>query len=101
MKLEEFKALIQGKTFKSTDGGFEYRFIPENTLTVNGDMSKSVHYSITEEDSVFILNHNSMFGTEPLVIDIISTNPPVTFGLSKQHSKEFEGTWKEVLKNLP
>ena len=96
MTLHEFKNTIKNKTFKSTDGGFVYQFVPENTLRVKDDMSRSVQYEITEQDGKFILNHNSFFGTEPILIDVISNNSNrLELTLTTTPSNKFIGTWIE------
>jgi hypothetical protein len=97
MELQEFKTRIQGKIFRSTVGGIEYEFIPENTLRIKNDLTRSVHYEIKKEDERFVLYHNSFFGTEPILIEIIPNtyNDRLELTLTKIFSKDFEGTWIE------
>ena len=96
MNAEELKSIVQGKTFQSTDYGTTYKFIPENTLQVDGKMADSINYKIIDDNDMLYLDHSSRFGTELLLVEIISTAPPITFALSKRYSKEFFGTWKEI-----
>ena len=92
----EFNRIIQGKSFRSTDGTM-FKFIPDSTLQVNGSLVNMANYTIEESDGYFLLNHNFLLGTEPLVIEIDSLDTPITFAVRKRFSKDFEGTWVEVL----
>lgn len=96
MNAQELKSLLQGKRFQSTDLGITYKFIPENTLQVGGHIADSVHYNISEEGEKLYLDHSSRFGTEPMLIEIVSSKYPVTLAFSERYSKKFFGTWKQV-----
>lgn len=96
MTLQEFKEAIKNKTFRLTDTGFLYEFIPENTLRLKDTMSHSVHYEITEQNGYFILHHNNFFGTEPIKIELIpNTSNRLELTLTTIFSGKFVGTWIE------
>ncbi|MCS3801434.1 hypothetical protein [Niastella sp. OAS944] len=95
MTLEKLKEMIRNKTFRSNDQGFRYRFIEETTLQVNGRLVDSVQYRLEEQDGQFILEHNSLLGTEPLIVELF-TEKPVTLVLNKKLSRKYVGTWVEM-----
>ena len=97
MNANEFQLKLHNKNFKSTDGGFEYNFIPENTLQVYHDMQRSVHYTpIETDDGKYIIDHKNLLGSEPFIIEVISLNFPITLSLTKRFSNNFVNTWVEV-----
>lgn len=95
MTLQEFKDKIKRKIFKSTVGGIDYEFIPENTLRIKNNIASSVHYEIKEENGNFVLYHNSLLGNEPINIEIIPNEHRLELTLTTLFSNEFEGTWIE------
>ncbi|WP_145328020.1 hypothetical protein [Sphingobacterium siyangense] len=97
MTLEKFKIAIKDKTFRSSVGDFIYRFIPENTLQVNGNMANSVHYSIGGNDDEFIFNHNNLFGSEPYIIEVNTTNTGLfQLTLKTQFTNVLKDIWTQV-----
>lgn len=96
MNLQEFRNVIKDKTFHSSDGTY-FQFI-EDTLKVKNNFSQSVKYEIDRrEDGKFVLHHNNLFGTEPILMDIISKDgDKLQLSLSSIPSNKFIGTWKEV-----
>ena len=96
MNINVFREKIKGRKFRSTDEGIIYRFIGDSTLQVNNSIVNSVHYSIEKVDGLWLLNHNSLFGTESLIIEILGFESPISFSLTKRFSKEFMGTWREL-----
>lgn len=95
MNLEELKATIKTKSFNLKEGDFTYKFIPENTIQVNGSLANSIHYSIEEEGDDFILNHGNSWSTEPLVMKFKSFKTPMELDLIEKFSGKHFATWIE------
>jgi len=96
MNINVIRGKIQGRKFRSTDEGIIYRFIGDNTLQVNNSIMNSAHYSVEEVDGLYLLHHNSLLGPEPLIIEIVDIESPISFSLTKRFSKKFMGTWSEL-----
>ncbi|RKE77848.1 hypothetical protein [Chryseobacterium sp. AG363] len=95
MDLNEFKTQIKNKIFQSTNG-FYYQFIPENTLRLKDNPHNAVHYEIKEQNGKFVLYHNYLLGTEPIVMEITDNKlNRLELTMTKIFSGDFIGTWIE------
>ncbi|MGC4038679.1 MAG: hypothetical protein QM764_22135 [Chitinophagaceae bacterium] len=99
MTAAEFNTYIGNKNFRSTDGT-HYRFIAENTLRVGNAMANSAKYRIDESGvkNHFILHHDNILGNEPVLIQIVSLQFPVTISMMTKLTGKFLGTWVEQSK---
>jgi len=95
MNLQELKERIKNKSFLSDDE-IIYQFVEEDTLKVKGSMSNMVKYNLFEDSGRLILQHNNLFGTEPLIIEVQSENNALLkLRLTKLITNTVVGVWKE------
>lgn len=93
MTIQELRQKLKSIMFQDLSG-FQYKFIPENTLKYGNSTATIVNYDIYEENEKFYLIHNSALGTEDMLLDIVSIQP-LSINLSSKYSNKHFANWIE------